>query len=67
VNPADSPILILAVQSKTLPLTEVNDYADNILAQQISQIAGVGWSTSAVSRSRRCACRSTRPSSPRSA
>lgn len=42
VNPADSPILILSVQSKTLPLTEVNDYADNILAQQISQIAGVG-------------------------
>ncbi len=42
INPADSPILLLAVQSKTLPLTEVNDYADNILAQQISQIAGVG-------------------------
>ena len=42
INPADSPILILAVQSKTLPLTEVNDYADNILAQQISQISGVG-------------------------
>ena len=42
VNPADSPILILSVQSKTLPLTEVNDYADNILAQQISQISGVG-------------------------
>ncbi len=42
INPADSPILLLAVQSKTLPLIEVNDYADNILAQQISQIAGVG-------------------------
>jgi len=42
VNPADAPILILSVQSKTLPLTEVNDYADNILAQQISQISGVG-------------------------
>ena len=42
INPADAPILILSVQSKTLPLTEVNDYADNILAQQISQIAGVG-------------------------
>ncbi len=42
VNPADSPILLLSVQSKTLPLTEVNDFADNILAQQISQIAGVG-------------------------
>jgi HAE1 family hydrophobic/amphiphilic exporter-1 len=42
VNPADSPIMLLAVQSKTLPLIQVNDYADNILAQQISQIEGVG-------------------------
>ncbi len=41
VNPADSPILILAVQSDILPLIEVNDYADNILSQQISQITGV--------------------------
>src|SRR5947209_935917 len=41
VNPADSPILILAVQSDALPLTEVDDYADNILSQQISQISGV--------------------------
>ena len=41
VNPADSPILIMAVQSDTLPLTEVDDAADTILAQQISQIAGV--------------------------
>ncbi|AJG18243.1 Acriflavin resistance protein [Cupriavidus basilensis] len=42
INPADSPILVLAVQSDTLPLTEVNDFADNVLAQQISQIFGVG-------------------------
>jgi HAE1 family hydrophobic/amphiphilic exporter-1 len=42
VNPADAPILVLSVQSTTLPLTQVNDYADNILAQQISQIKGVG-------------------------
>ncbi len=41
VNPADSPILILAVQSKTLPLTDVDEAADTVLAQQISQIAGV--------------------------
>ncbi len=41
VNPADSPILILAVQSDALPLIEVDDYADNILSQQISQISGV--------------------------
>ncbi len=41
INPADSPILILAVQSDTDPLINVDDYADNILSQQISQIAGV--------------------------
>ena len=41
VNPADSPILILAVQSESAPLIEVDDYADNILSQQISQISGV--------------------------
>ena len=42
VNPADSPILLLSVTSETLPLTEVDDNADTKLAQQISQIAGVG-------------------------
>ena len=41
VNPADSPILILAAHSDTLPLTEVDDFADTVLAQQISQITGV--------------------------
>jgi hydrophobe/amphiphile efflux-1 (HAE1) family protein len=41
VNPADSPILILSVQSDILPLIDVDDYADNILSQQISQISGV--------------------------
>ncbi|QHE91906.1 efflux RND transporter permease subunit [Pandoraea fibrosis] len=42
INPADSPILLMSVKSDTLPLTVVNDYADNVLAQQISQIDGVG-------------------------
>ncbi|MBV6273054.1 efflux RND transporter permease subunit [Alcaligenaceae bacterium CGII-47] len=42
VNPADFSILLLSVQSDVLPITEVNDFADNILAQQISQIEGVG-------------------------
>ncbi|MBU6498188.1 MAG: multidrug efflux RND transporter permease subunit [Rhodospirillales bacterium] len=41
VNPSDSPIMILAVQSDELPLISTDDYADNILAQQISQIQGV--------------------------
>ncbi len=41
VNPADSPILILSARSDVLPLTTVDDYSDNILAQQISQVPGV--------------------------
>ena len=45
VNPADSPIIILSVQSDILPLIEVDDYADNILSQQISQISGVSQVT----------------------
>src|SRR5712672_4704150 len=44
-NPADSPILVLAVTSDALPLTQVDDYAENILAQHISQITGVGLVT----------------------
>ncbi len=41
VNPADSAILILAMHSDVLPVTTVDDYAENILAQQISQIPGI--------------------------
>jgi HAE1 family hydrophobic/amphiphilic exporter-1/multidrug efflux pump len=41
VNPADSSILILSVYSDVLPVTTVDDYAENILAQQISQIPGI--------------------------
>ncbi|NRO98978.1 MMPL family transporter [Paraburkholderia sp. NMBU_R16] len=42
VNPADAPVLTLSLSSDVLPLTEVEDLADTRLAQQISQIAGVG-------------------------
>jgi hydrophobe/amphiphile efflux-1 (HAE1) family protein len=45
VNPADSPVLILSARSDALPLTQVDDYADNILAQQISQVQGVAQVT----------------------
>jgi multidrug efflux pump len=41
-NPADQPILTLAISSDVLPLDQVDDYADSILAQKISQVAGVG-------------------------
>ncbi len=42
VNPADAPILTLALTSKTLPLPQVEDLADTRLAQKISQLPGVG-------------------------
>jgi multidrug efflux pump len=42
VNPADAPILTLALTSKTLPLIQVEDLADTRLAQKISQLPGVG-------------------------
>ncbi len=42
VNPADAPVLTLALTSKTLPLTEVEDLADTRLAAKISQLPGVG-------------------------
>ncbi|MFM0646562.1 MdtB/MuxB family multidrug efflux RND transporter permease subunit [Paraburkholderia bryophila] len=42
VNPADAPIITLAITSKTMPLTDVQDLADTRLAQKISQVAGVG-------------------------
>ena len=41
VNPADSPLLTLSVHSDVLPITTVDDYAENILAQQISQTPGI--------------------------
>jgi hydrophobe/amphiphile efflux-1 (HAE1) family protein len=42
VNPADSPIMILAMQSDQAPITEVDSYAENIVEQQLSQLPGVG-------------------------
>ena len=41
VNPSDTPILILSVRSDVAPIIEVDDAAENILAQRISQISGV--------------------------
>src|ERR1700761_8323074 len=42
INPSDSPILILAMQSDQAPITTVDDYAENLVEQQISQLPGVG-------------------------
>src|SRR5579863_10354971 len=41
-NPADAPILTLALSSATLPLSRLEDYADTRLAQKIAQVTGVG-------------------------
>ncbi|HEY0297003.1 MAG TPA: efflux RND transporter permease subunit, partial [Bordetella sp.] len=45
VNPADAPVMILALTSDALPLALVDNYADVILSQQISRIEGVGLVT----------------------
>ena len=42
INPADAPILTLALTSQTMPLSQVEDYADTRLAQKIAQVTGVG-------------------------
>ncbi len=42
INPADAPILTLALSSPTLPLSKVEDLADTTFAQKISQLSGVG-------------------------
>jgi HAE1 family hydrophobic/amphiphilic exporter-1 len=41
VNPADQPILYLAVTSETLPLSQLNEYAETLVAQRISMVEGV--------------------------
>jgi multidrug efflux pump len=41
-NPADTPVLTLAVSSDSMPLSQVDDYADSVLAQKIAQVSGVG-------------------------
>ena len=45
VNPADTPILTLAITSDSLPLEKVNDFADTVLAQKLSEVTGVGLVT----------------------
>jgi HAE1 family hydrophobic/amphiphilic exporter-1 len=41
VNPSDQPILYFALVSETMPLTQLNDYAENYLAQNFSMVNGV--------------------------
>ncbi len=42
INPADTPVISLAVTSETMPLTQVEDLADVRIAQKLSQLSGVG-------------------------
>jgi HAE1 family hydrophobic/amphiphilic exporter-1 len=42
VNPADDPIMIIVLTSDTLPLSQITDYADSLMAQQLSRIDGIG-------------------------
>jgi len=44
-NPADVPVISLAIWSETAPISVVDDYADSILAQKLSQVSGVGLVT----------------------
>ncbi len=45
VNPADTAILTLAITSDSVPIDKVNDYADTLLAQKLSEVTGVGLVT----------------------
>ncbi len=45
VNPADTPILTLQISSDSLPLEKVNDLADTVIAQKLSEVTGVGLVT----------------------
>ncbi len=49
-NPADAPVLTLAISSETMPLRQVSDVADSILVQKISQVRGAGLVTLSGSR-----------------
>ncbi|MBD1589530.1 efflux RND transporter permease subunit [Pseudomonas typographi] len=45
VNPADTPVVTIAISSKTLPLPKLNDLVETRMAQKLSQIGGVGMVT----------------------
>jgi multidrug efflux pump len=60
VNPADAPVLTLAITSPSLPVIRVNDLVENRLAPKLSQVKGVGLVAIAGGRRRPCASRPTR-------
>jgi multidrug efflux pump len=58
-NPADAPVLTLALTSESLPLSQVEDLVDSRLAPKISQLSGVGLVTIAAAKSQQFESRST--------
>ncbi len=57
VNPADPPIMTLAVTTTSMPLTQVQDMVETRVAQKISQVTGVGLVTLTGGQRPRCALR----------
>ena len=62
VNPSDSPIMILALTSKTQGKERMFDVADSIVSQKIAQVEGIGEVDVGAVRSPLSACRSIRKS-----
>lgn len=56
VNPADPPVVTLAVTSDAMPLTRLEDLVDTRMAQKISQLPGVGLVTLSGGQRRQCGC-----------
>ena len=56
VNPADPPVVTLAVTSDAMPLTRLEDLVDTRMAQKISQLPGVGLVTPFRAAVRQCGC-----------
>src|SRR5882762_4389806 len=67
VNPADAPVLTLALTSETISLRAMSDIADTILGQRLSQLSGVGRVPFSEASSRRSGCRPIWRGSPRTA
>jgi multidrug efflux pump subunit AcrB len=65
VNPADAPVMILAMQSDILAPVQVFEYGDSIIGQRLSQVEGVSQAIISGRISQRCASRSTRERWPR--
>jgi multidrug efflux pump len=64
VNPADAPVLTLAITSPSLPVIRLNDLVENRLAPKLSQVPAWAWWPLRAGAARRCASRPTPPRWP---